>query len=109
MIQNDAHIKAPTLASNGDAIAPHWDLELQESMLDVAAVMAATMLACPECAGNSPALTLSNRNQHRFLVGKRLAGLAFPHPVTSGANKAGTVLGLPAFAFRGLQSHNFSQ
>lgn len=42
------------MASNGDAIASHWSLEFQETLLDVVAVMEATEPA-PDRSGNSAA------------------------------------------------------
>lgn len=43
------------MASNGDAIASHWSLEFQGTLLDAAAVMDATEPAPPDRSGNSAA------------------------------------------------------
>jgi hypothetical protein len=42
MSWNDAYIQSQATVQERDEIASHWDLELQDTLLDVAAVMAAT-------------------------------------------------------------------
>jgi len=42
MSRNGAYIESASMKQESPRIASHWDLELQDTLLDVAAVMAAT-------------------------------------------------------------------